>query len=298
VLKILYFAYHEAYECEMAKIGHEYYRICKGDIPRHYFGSRAHPPNIHCLDEVPDLKAFDLLLITSAKIFWQTRDWKIPKVIAFHTLLSRTDKKVISSSKGIPKVFISYSSFLQGKSGEGLVIYHSLDTGSFKGYEGSEQVILGVGNHILPRGEWNFKTFQSLAQGLPFKIVGKNPEMGEYFFAPDYEALLQEYRRNRLYLNTVEAPYNFGLLEAMATGMPVVTLPFGDLPLLIKDGVNGFISKDIKHLNSCIAKLMQDLDLARKIGAAGRETVKRLFSPQEFKAKWNHVFEMAKKIEV
>ena len=60
------------------------------------------------------------------------------------------------------------------------------------------------------------------------------------------------------------------MLEAMATGMPVVTLPNPTSP--IEDGVNGFVSDDPARLRDGVMELLEDGRKAALLGtAAGRQ---------------------------
>jgi glycosyltransferase involved in cell wall biosynthesis len=70
------------------------------------------------------------------------------------------------------------------------------------------------------------------------------------------------------------------LLEAMATGMPVVASAVGGIPELVSDGANGLLVRPERpsELAASIERLMDDGDLANRLGAAARETVERRYS--------------------
>lgn len=72
------------------------------------------------------------------------------------------------------------------------------------------------------------------------------------------------------------------LLEAMAAGVPAVTTPVGGIPDLVTDGGNGFLAApgDRATLQRALSSLLLDRSLARRIGAAGRQTVKARFSAE------------------
>jgi len=70
------------------------------------------------------------------------------------------------------------------------------------------------------------------------------------------------------------------LLEAMAAGLPVVATGVGGTPEVVVDGVTGLLvpPRDPDALAQAITRLLQDPDLRRKMGRAGRERVERCFS--------------------
>lgn len=70
------------------------------------------------------------------------------------------------------------------------------------------------------------------------------------------------------------------VLEAQAAGVPVVSFETEDVKLAIEDGRTGVLVEcgDVEGLAKRIMTLIDDPDLARKIGEAGGEAVRRRFS--------------------
>jgi len=69
------------------------------------------------------------------------------------------------------------------------------------------------------------------------------------------------------------------LVEAMASGAPVVSTRISGIPELIEDGTNGILVEpgDVAALAEAITRLLFDPQLASRLGAAGRRTVEREF---------------------
>ena len=69
------------------------------------------------------------------------------------------------------------------------------------------------------------------------------------------------------------------LMEAMATGLPVVASRLSGIPELVTDEVSGLLVPpgDDAALADALARLAADPDLRRSLGAAGRATVQRDF---------------------
>ncbi len=66
-------------------------------------------------------------------------------------------------------------------------------------------------------------------------------------------------------------------LEASATGLPVVAGDSGGAPDAVRQGETGFVvgGRDVPALADRVARLLGDEELARRMGAAGREWVER-----------------------
>jgi glycosyltransferase involved in cell wall biosynthesis len=71
-----------------------------------------------------------------------------------------------------------------------------------------------------------------------------------------------------------------GLLEAWASGLPVVASAVGGLPKVVAHGETGllFPSGDVEALAAAIRHLLRDPGTARRLGDAGCRTVHRLYS--------------------
>ncbi|MBO0724707.1 MAG: glycosyltransferase family 4 protein, partial [Blastocatellia bacterium] len=72
------------------------------------------------------------------------------------------------------------------------------------------------------------------------------------------------------------------LVEAMASGLPVVSTNVSGIPELIESGVNGLLApqKDARALAGAVARLLDAPALRRKLGGAAREKVCRLFDAE------------------
>ncbi|OFX17863.1 MAG: hypothetical protein A2Z18_04575 [Armatimonadetes bacterium RBG_16_58_9] len=69
-------------------------------------------------------------------------------------------------------------------------------------------------------------------------------------------------------------------LEAMAAGRPVVASAVGGLCESVVDGVTGILvpPRDPRSLANAIGKLLENPDMARKLGAAGQERIRARYS--------------------
>ena len=86
----------------------------------------------------------------------------------------------------------------------------------------------------------------------------------------------------------------FGLvaLEGMAHGLPVVACDVGGLPELVEDGISGYLVPvgDVERLTDRVQRLLEDADLRKRMGAAGRERAARLFAPETHRRKMLEIY--------
>jgi glycosyltransferase involved in cell wall biosynthesis len=69
-------------------------------------------------------------------------------------------------------------------------------------------------------------------------------------------------------------------MEAMATGLPIVSTKIGGIPEMVVENETGFLLRpgDAVALADAIEKVISNLSLAQKLGQAGRECAQEFFS--------------------
>ena len=86
--------------------------------------------------------------------------------------------------------------------------------------------------------------------------------------------------------------FGIAVAEAMRVGLPVIA--YRSCPALnelIEDGVTGLLSEDgVEALAKTMARLMGDMDLRARLGAAAREAM-RAYAPETIWNAWEHVLE-------
>ncbi|MGZ8217441.1 glycosyltransferase [Methylomagnum sp.] len=70
------------------------------------------------------------------------------------------------------------------------------------------------------------------------------------------------------------------LLQASSAGVPIVASRAGGIPEAVRDGVNGLLVPpgDVDALGEAVGRLLDNPELARQMGAAGRALIEREFS--------------------
>ena len=90
--------------------------------------------------------------------------------------------------------------------------------------------------------------------------------------------LMQEYSEAALFvLPSKEESLGVVLLEAMATGTPIVASRIGGIPDVIEDGQNGYLVEygDSQTMASSIIELLSDKKLREKMGVKGKVMAKK-----------------------
>lgn len=95
---------------------------------------------------------------------------------------------------------------------------------------------------------------------------------------PDDGAVRREYLAADLFcLPSLQEGFGIAYLEAMAAGLPVVATRAAAVPEVVPDGEVGLLvpPRDPEALAAALARLLDDTDLRRRLGQAGRRRVER-----------------------
>ena len=170
---------------------------------------------------------------------------------------------------------------------DGTTIKQGIPLDEMGSYEGTEASLLTVGN-MLHREHFAFDYLMEISARVPVRIVGDNPEIPTCHPSKNWDELRSLYRHHRAYLNLTREPedgYNLALLEAMASGMPVISLKHPSTP--IRNGENGFLVENVAEAVERANQLLANIELARRLGGCARETIAREFSMVAFQTRWN-----------
>jgi glycosyltransferase involved in cell wall biosynthesis len=122
---------------------------------------------------------------------------------------------------------------------------------------------------------------KDLAQGLgvgdAVSFLGRQP----------HEVVAEEMRRARAFVqhsvvasdgNTESMPNS--ILEASASGLPVVSTRHAGIPEMVLDGETGFLveERDVDGMARHMARLVREPALAAELGRAGRQRMRQNFS--------------------
>jgi glycosyltransferase involved in cell wall biosynthesis len=150
------------------------------------------------------------------------------------------------------------------------VIHHGLDVDSVPFGDGAGGYACFLGRMSPSKGVREAAVIAREA-GVPLRIAAKMNDQSEreYFecavsplLGSDIEYLGELNTADKYellggavaLLNPIQWPEPFGLvmIEALATGTPVVATPSGAAPEIVEDGVTGFLRDDVRELAACL----------------------------------------------
>jgi len=157
-----------------------------------------------------------------------------------------------------------------------------LDPQAYGPYTGEDVTALSVIHSWKDRG-WNHATWAEATEGLPTTHVDHLDPTKPVL---RYEDILRVMRRSRLYVHDAEQEYTITLIEALMTGMPIVSFRLPGIERYVEHGKNGFVIDDAKELREACQVLLHDADLAAKMGAHSRVIAVRDYAEERWRRDW------------
>lgn len=126
---------------------------------------------------------------------------------------------------------------------------------------------------------------------VPLDLVGMGSEelggLGDY---PQRDLLALE-AKYRFFFNPIRyTSLPLAVVEAMTIGLPIVALATTELPAVIVDGFNGYVSNNVELLIERMLMLLRDRDEARRLGQNARKVAQERFNISRFVLDWDDAF--------
>lgn len=174
------------------------------------------------------------------------------------------------------------------------VMEHGIDMRALGGYSGEVARAMTVGNLVPQRPEKGPLILQETAKKVAIDIFGVGNEKlsGVKLFdhAASFEELARVYRSYRVYFNPAGGVC-CAMLEAMATGMPVVTMRPGNFCDLMHHRDNCFIADSTDEAADFINLCIENKELATAIGLRARASVEQRFDIDACGRNWKKLIE-------
>ncbi len=151
---------------------------------------------------------------------------------------------------------------------------------------------LVVVNNLSRRGRrLGADVFAEVRRSVPLDLIGMGWEdcggLGEV--APRQVAAFAA--RYRFFFNPIRyTSLGLAVCEAMMIGMPVVGLATTEMTTVVDNGVSGWLDTEPARLVDGMRLLLEDRDLAMRMGEAARRTAVERFSIERFVADWDAAF--------
>ena len=130
-----------------------------------------------------------------------------------------------------------------------------LDPATYDGWTGEAGDVLSIIHSYRERG-WHYHLYREAMEGLPTLHVDHlDPDQPVFEYADIQRAL----RRSRVYLHDGEQEYTITLIEAMMTGMPLVSFRIPGIERYVVHGENGFVGASYPAGASPTALMADDL---------------------------------------
>jgi hypothetical protein len=185
---------------------------------------------------------------------------------------------------------------IPGYAGEDALIRFYKDPAEWTGWTGESPQVLNITQHLRQREPYtNWGFWEAATAGLNRVPAGPGSEAiggtGEVSF-PVMKELLRE-MRCYLYTGTQPASYTLGLIEAMMTGCPVISIGPSHMRIF-SYGPDLFEGHEITRIGhdaapgarAAIVNMLTDWDTARAIGAEQRKRAIEMFGMATIGAQW------------
>ena len=161
-------------------------------------------------------------------------------------------------------------------------IHHGIDTSLYR-FVAKKQGYLSFIGRIAPVKGTHLAIDVARRTGIPLKIAGEvQPTNRDYFeklIKPRIDGKLVEYigpadlqAKNELLGNAMAMlfpiqwgePFGLVMIEAMACGTPVLAMPGGSVPEVVRDGVSGYICRTVRVMAQAAMNLNLDPAVVRR----------------------------------
>lgn len=309
-MKILTWQVHGNYLLYLAKFSPHMFYL---PVEENGLGGRGHVfPYGKNVKDIPvaDVKSsqFDCVLFQNLKNWLEDKDdilsseqTRLPRIYLEHRPpLEDPSEQVhpVANEHNMLLVHVTPFNALMWDSGS--VATRVIDHGVFLMNEAKATYELGRGltavDNILTRGRHvGADIFRAACDdGVPLDLIGMNSEDAGGLGVIQEPKLTTFMSRYRFFFSPSRyTSLNLAVIEAMLVGLPIVALATTELATVIDDGVSGFVETDPEKLFERMHALLEDEELARKLGTAAREYALERFSMERFTRQWNEAFAFA-----
>jgi glycosyltransferase involved in cell wall biosynthesis len=220
-------------------------------------------------------KACDIIHVQSAQAISLSRFVDRPMVLTLHGPHEPKLSEYYAYYPQVNYVCISDFECKQESMPKVRTIHHGIDLGLYRLVEQKQQYLSFIGR-IAPIKGTHLAIEVAKRTGIPLKIAGEvQPMYREYFekkIKPQIDGKFVEYigladlqAKNELLGNSMamlfpiqwNEPFGLVMLEAMACGTPVLAMPGGSVPEVVRNGISGYRCRSVRDM----ARRARDLNM-------------------------------------
>jgi len=273
------------------------YRYGKEALPREFI----EPFDAIMIMHVPDWLLNNWEVMKDKTVIWRSIG---QSTIDIERLLSQARVEGLKVVRYSPK-----ERTIPGYVGADAIIRFYKDPDEFGPYTGEIKRVFNVSQSFKQRNDFcNWDVWEEVTKGLPRAVAGsENEPLGDdWVGCVPYDELRDHLRKSRVYFysGTYPAPYTLNFMEAWMTGIPVVAVgpalgnsPYEpgqqtyEVPELIENGIDGYYSDHPEELRLMVKSLLDDADLAKKVGENGRKKAIEIFGKEKIAKQWKEFFD-------
>jgi hypothetical protein len=306
-LRILTWHIHGNYLWYLSQVAHDFYLPVKQERVEGYGGrGRTFPfgPNVHDVpaDEVRKLELDCILYQTRTNYerdqfgILSPEQRRLPRIYLEHDPPQGNPTNTLHwvDDPNVLLVHVTPFNELMWDSGAcpTRVIDHGVVVPDSARYTGEINRGIVVVNHLRSRGRrLGVDVFEHVRQQVPLDLVGMASEelggLGEVQ-PPELAAFVARYR---FFFNPIRyTSLGLAVIEAMTIGLPIIGLATTEMATAIENGMSGYVDTDVGKLIDHMRELINDPDLARRLGEGARRRALDRFHIRRFVRDWEQAF--------
>jgi glycosyltransferase involved in cell wall biosynthesis len=223
-----------------------------------------------------------ILHVQSPQALVLSRFVAAPTVLTLHGPHDAALSELYSFFPGVHYVCISDAQGRQESMPRIRTIHHGIDVSQYCFVDRKQPYLSFIGR-IAPIKGVHLAIEVAKRTGIPLKIAGDvQPTYREYFenkIKPELDGVLVEYIgvadlavKNELLGNSMamlfpiqwNEPFGLVMVEAMACGTPVLAMPGGSVPEVVRDGISGYVCRNVRDMAGRVQNLKIDSATARR----------------------------------
>jgi len=213
------------------------------------------------------LPFYDFVIAISGGILKEAVNYGAKKVIKIPILINLSPFLDLEPSENKNPVLLYVGHLKKIKGIDNLIkVLHSL-----KKENKFVPKLLIIGDVTHPKDELFFRELKTLSQGLDVEFLGRIP----------YQELPKIYQRADIFVSpSLSEALGMSIMEAMASGLPVIASNLSGPRELVEDGKTGFLVEpgNFKALKEKLILLLENSDLRKEMGKLGRQRIQEIMA--------------------